>query len=239
VLPLHHGHHQYRGRTARPRAEGAGVEPARLSLARFPSGSRLQSGSPSIIRSRCSGRRGIRTLMPVGAHSLAVRPGEPYPATFRRSTENRVDRRGVEPRSPGCKPGIFPLDERPLIDQFINKYESSPRESNPHLPGVGRAPSPLDQGTLRPHTSSQDHTVAEVGVEPTSTSLSSWRLCQFAYPAVEQNRQSSCGHGSRAHPPSLGNSAERRPARKVPGPGLEPGSRPYEGQSSTCPPGSG
>ena len=41
---------------------------------------------------------------------------------------------------------------------------------------VRQASSPLDDGTMRK--------VAEVGVEPTGTRLSTWRLCQFAYPAI-------------------------------------------------------
>ena len=41
---------------------------------------------------------------------------------------------------------------------------------------VRQASSPLDDGTIQK--------VAEVGVEPTGTSLSDWRLCQFAYPAI-------------------------------------------------------
>lgn len=27
----------------------------------------------------------------------------------------KVDRRGIEPRLPGCKPGVFPLDQRPAL----------------------------------------------------------------------------------------------------------------------------
>ncbi len=36
-----------------------------------------------------------------------------------------VERRGIEPRLPGCKPSVFPLDQRP------NTIERSVRESNP------------------------------------------------------------------------------------------------------------
>jgi hypothetical protein len=35
----------------------------------------------------------------------------------------QVDRRGLEPRFPGCKPSVFPLDQRP--------YKRSVRELNP------------------------------------------------------------------------------------------------------------
>ncbi len=36
----------------------------------------------------------------------------------------KVERRGIEPRLPGCKPSVFPLDERP-------KFKRSVRELNP------------------------------------------------------------------------------------------------------------
>lgn len=52
--------------------------------------------------------------MAVKPHGLANRPGEPYPATFRIQWTGR----GIEPRSPRCKRGIFPLDEPPM---FLSK----------------------------------------------------------------------------------------------------------------------
>jgi hypothetical protein len=39
----------------------------------------------------------------------------------------RVDRRGVEPRFPGCKPGVVPLDQPPISTPSIQR---SARESN-------------------------------------------------------------------------------------------------------------
>ncbi len=36
----------------------------------------------------------------------------------------KMDRRGFEPRSSGCKPDIFPLDEQPVENTF--KTESGP-----------------------------------------------------------------------------------------------------------------
>ena len=36
-----------------------------------------------------------------------------------------VERRGIEPRLPGCKPSVFPLDQRPVV------YKRSVRELNP------------------------------------------------------------------------------------------------------------
>ena len=73
-----------------------------------------------------------------------------------------MDHRGVEPRFPGCKPGVVPLDQQPDL------IESSRRESNPRFLFVREVSSPLDHGTadvvLR--------RVARVGVEPTDIRLS-------------------------------------------------------------------
>src|SRR6185295_2548195 len=79
--------------------------------------------------------------MAVKPRGLANRPGEPYPATFRISVDPpRIELgspprqggvvpldheprsiqwtgRGIEPRSPRCKRGIFPLDEPPMFCQ--------------------------------------------------------------------------------------------------------------------------
>ena len=38
-----------------------------------------------------------------------------FPAVFRRRFI--VERRGIEPRLPGCKPSVFPLDQRPKIQE--------------------------------------------------------------------------------------------------------------------------
>ena len=39
-----------------------------------------------------------------------MRPGKPYPATFRKS----VDPPGIEPGLPVCRTGVFPLDHEPI-----------------------------------------------------------------------------------------------------------------------------
>jgi hypothetical protein len=77
---------------------------------------------------------------PLGAHCSANRPGKPYPATFLW----RVDHRGVEPRSPGCKPGVFPLDERPIANIKSN-HPGRTRTCDILL--VRQASWPLDDGT--------------------------------------------------------------------------------------------
>jgi hypothetical protein len=43
------------------------------------------------------GRQGIRTLTPRGAHSLAPRPGQPYPATFRHAQSREWTHRESNP----------------------------------------------------------------------------------------------------------------------------------------------
>jgi hypothetical protein len=81
----------------------------------------------------------------------------------------RVDRRGLEPRSPGCKPGVLPLDEQPAFQRSVrelnptlvltkdvcchNTYRPSfsviPAGIEPsHLLGVIQASLPLDHGIM-------------------------------------------------------------------------------------------
>jgi hypothetical protein len=73
-----------------------------------------------------------------------------------------VDHRGVEPRFPGCKPGVVPLDQQPSFK------ESSRRESNPRFLFVREVSLPLDHGTVN----FVPRRVARVGVEPTDIRLS-------------------------------------------------------------------
>ena len=104
-----------------------------------------------------------------------------FPAVLRRRFI--VERRGIEPRLPGCKPSVFPLDQRPVV------LKRSVRELNPVFrlttaaccrntyrpvvksdPGwnrtstllhVTQASSPLDHGIV--------FSVTRVGVEPTKS----------------------------------------------------------------------
>jgi hypothetical protein len=137
--------------------------------------------------------------MAVKPHGLANRPGEPYPATFRIQWTGR----GIEPRSPRCKRGIFPLDEPPMFCQrsvwgsnpafrhtkaacSLSTYRPmcSLQSSDPGWNRtitflvVTQAPLPLDHGIRL--------SVTEVGVEPTGTRLSTSSLCRFAYPVMSQ-----------------------------------------------------
>ena len=138
--------------------------------------------------------------MAVKPYGLANRPGEPYPATFRIQWTGR----GIEPRSPRCKRGIFPLDEPQMCCQR-SVWELNPvfrlttaacslstyRPIAISDPGwnrtitflhVTQVSSPLDHGI--------NLSVTEVGVEPTLHRLSTCRLCRLAYPVL------SCRPGS-------------------------------------------
>ena len=66
-----------------------------------------------------SGRHGIRTHIPVRRHALAVRPGEPYPATFRMSVDPPRVELGLPPR----QGGVVPLDHEPvcLVACFLSR----------------------------------------------------------------------------------------------------------------------
>lgn len=110
-----------------------------------------------------------------------------------------MDRRGIEPRLPGCKPCVFPLDQRPVsIERSVPELnrvflrteevccQNTYRPFRVSDPGwnrtstflvVTQASLPLDHGIVI-------LLVTEVGVEPTGTRLSTSPLCQFAYPVV-------------------------------------------------------
>jgi hypothetical protein len=56
-----------------------------------------------------------------------------------------VDRRGVEPRSPGCKPGVVPLDQQPLSSRSIDpRGPPESRTRSPSLPRRHAAGAPAD-----------------------------------------------------------------------------------------------
>ncbi len=117
-----------------------------------------------------------------------------------------MDRRGIEPRLPGCKPSVFPLDQRPAsIERSVPELnrvfllttevccQNTYRPFRVSDPGwnrtstflvVTQASSPLDHGIV-------SLSVTEVGIEPTGTRLSTSPLCQFAYPVI------NCGSRSR------------------------------------------
>jgi hypothetical protein len=85
-----------------------------------------------------------------------------------KSMREGVDHRGVEPRSPGCKPGVFPLDQQPVS---VDHRQRSARESNsvPLLTRKGcrrrtRGPSCFILGFT-------SHRIAGPGFEPRPPSL--------------------------------------------------------------------
>lgn len=67
-----------------------------------------------------------------------------------------VDRRGIEPRLPGCKPSVFPLDQRPAS----SRGPSGSRTRSSSLPRRCAAGTPTD------------HRVIPDGLEPSSSWLS-------------------------------------------------------------------
>ena len=147
------------------------------------------SVSPSSRFSRCHQRKAwdLNPHDPFESHGLANRPGKPYPATFpiylwtdRESNSDlrharavsspwtispfiSVERRGVEPRLPGCKPSVFPLDQRP------NFVQRSVRELNPVFRHTTAA---CCRNTYRPCFQS----VIPDGIEPSFSWMSTRRL---------------------------------------------------------------
>ena len=69
--------------------------------------------------------------MAVKPHGLANRPGEPYPATFRKS----VDPPRIELGFPPRQGGVVPLDHEPI------SFSGPAGESNPHLLVASQASS--------------------------------------------------------------------------------------------------
>ena len=159
------------------------IAPLHISQIRVSEGSRtVPSGSQPGMQKPLHHRHRKQTLnRPLTRHSQSrdgqqLRHQTPYQLS--------VDRRGVEPRFPGCKPGVFPLDQQPIL----SFQQRSVRELNPvfrltkevcgrntYRPvhrsdpgwsrtiaflGVTQASSPLDHGIVS--------SVTEVGVEPTN-----------------------------------------------------------------------
>ena len=81
-----------------------------------------------------SGRQGSRTLIPCFGNrfSKAARPTVSGYLPF-----DLVDPPGIEPESPACRTGVFPLDDEPVVS--VDR-----RESNP-IPACGAGVVPLDQ----------------------------------------------------------------------------------------------
>ena len=63
--------------------------------------------------------------LPRGRAALAVRSGQPYPATFR-ILHSSVDPPGVEPESPPCHSGVVPLDYEPVLRRQWTAGELNP-----------------------------------------------------------------------------------------------------------------
>ena len=117
-----------------------------------------------------------------------------------------VDCRGIEPRFPGCKPSVLPLDEQP--DRVI------PDGIEPPLPACRTGVVPLDHGI--------ELSVTEVGVEPTKSSGSRPDRFSCLHTRSSGNGRSRCRTWlSRLMRPRWA-LAHRRWLFAVAGPGIEP-----------------
>ena len=136
---------------------------------------------------------------------------------------HQVDRRGVEPRLPGCKPGVFPLDQQPV--------SSSLQEVRPGIePGL----PPYHSGVPPKHlqTLLASAQVTPDGVEPSSPA------CHAGVVAVGPRSQLSVTEVRVGLTKSRGLSGHRpeglvrrfaclrtRPCCQIAGPGVAPGCR--------------
>ena len=77
----------------------------------------------------------------------------------------QVDRRGVEPRLPGCKPSVFPLDQRPIVRQEVRPgIEPGPRLVSLLLPRTAFIPRYRSAAALaRAAETLTDRLIAESG----------------------------------------------------------------------------
>ena len=71
--------------------------------------------------------------------------------------------------------------------------------------------------------------MTEVGLEPTGTRLSTWPLCQFAYPVISGG-SGSCTRAVQAYEARL----SLRPPAQLQAPVSSRAHRPYESQLGTC-----
>ena len=156
---------------------------------------------------RPSGRQGIRTLIPTSGNrfSRAARPTvsgylpicqwthrESNPDSQTASLVSvpldhepvacSVDRRGVEPRSPGCKPGVFPLDQQPVVGS-----QRSVRELNPAFLLTKEA---CGRNTYRPVVQHR----SRMELEPSLSWMSPRRLDRWTTGSASSDRG-----GSRTH----------------------------------------
>ena len=194
-------------------AEGAGIEPARLSLSRLPTGSRHLSGSPSVVclssptrtRTRNTSvetrddfrftigpaRRKARESnphVPRANRGLAIRPGKPYPATFRSFQWTHPE---LNSGSPPRQGGVFPLDHEPVFSSGPPRSRTPITWVQAKCPAVERAarlrevrpgiePDPRPyQGRVLPKHLQTVVSVIPGGIEPPISWVSSRRLCRW------------------------------------------------------------
>ena len=116
---------------------------------------------------------------------------------------HQVDRRGVEPRLPGCKPGVFPLDQQPVssslqevrpgIEPGLPPYHSGvpPKHLQTLLASAQVTPDGVEPSSPACHAGvvavgPRSRIVSDRGGSRTHkvTRLSTSSLCLFAYPAM-------------------------------------------------------
>ena len=83
-----------------------------------------------------------------------------FPAVLRRRFI--VERRGIEPRLPGCKPSVFPLEQRPKIQEV--------------RPGIEPGLPPYHSGVRPQHLQTSLSKVIPAEIEPTLSWMSAKRL---------------------------------------------------------------
>lgn len=194
--------------TPRAQRKGRDSNPQGCSLARVPGGSRHRDrvALPSrLFFATPTDQRKARDSNPhaPGGSPLSRRARPTVSGCL--PGRNRVDRRGVEPRFPVCKTGVFPFDEQPKpCETSPARGAVIPEGIEPPSPGCKPGALPLDHGT-------RSKAVARVGFEPRGTGLSARPLRRFADRAIGPGRTPG-----------------------VPGPGIEPGGRPYESRPGAC-----
>jgi hypothetical protein len=147
--------------------------------------------------------RGSRTrLSDLGSPRLTARPG-----THQRSL--RVRDRGVEPRSPGWKPGVVPLDQSRSLRAEGEGVEPSRLIARPDS---SRVPSPFGLPFL-------NRAAPAAGIEPASPRLTAGCSCQHELHRNRKFRQSGWPDSNRRSPaPKAGGLARLSyiPSRRLP-----------------------
>ena len=183
---------------ARTQVPGAGIEPAasafrarrhyQQQLPRIREGGfeppppDSKSGSLPVSRFPRAPRGSRTRLSDLGSPRLTARPGTHQPLL-------RVRDRGVEPRSPGWKPGVVPLDQSRKKQAEGEGVEPSRLIARP---GSSRVPSPVGLPFHR--------RAPAAGIEPASPRLTAGRSYQHELHRNCRVRQSGWPDSNRRFP---------------------------------------